>query len=102
MGLEVTKNIEKINDHLKALQKEYKVKTIGIFGSVARDTQTKKSDVDVLIEFSQPLGFFKFIELENFLSGVLKKKVDLVSKNALKESIKDQVLKEVVYAGKKK
>jgi predicted nucleotidyltransferase len=44
------------------------------------------------------VGFFKFLELEEFLSGKLGVKVDLVTKNALKPMLKDQILKETVYA----
>jgi predicted nucleotidyltransferase len=74
------------------------VKAIGVFGSVARSEQKKYSDLDVIVEFSEPVGFFKFIELEYFLSRVLKRKVDLVTKNALKPAIKQNVLKQTVYA----
>ena len=70
---------------------------MGIFGSVVRDNRKKESDIDVLVEFDSPIGFFDFIRLENFLSQILHQKVDLVSKKALKSAIKDNILKETIY-----
>ena len=56
------KEIKKVIDQqAEVLTKKYKVKSIGVFGSVARGDNTKKSDVDVLVEFSEPIGLFKFI-----------------------------------------
>lgn len=92
------KDIETINEHIEFLRQNYNVKIIGIFGSTARSEQKKYSDIDIIVELSEPIGFLKFIELEYFLSRILKKKVDLVTKKALKPAIKQEVLKEVVYA----
>lgn len=50
------------------LTARYNVKTIGIFGSVARDETHGQSDIDVLVEFEPPIGLFKFLELEELLS----------------------------------
>lgn len=77
--------------------KEYSVKTIGIFGSVARNEQTGQSDVDLLVEFSKPVGFVTFMRLENFLSERLGKHVDLVTPDSLKPVIRQNVLAEVIY-----
>ena len=76
------------------------METIGVFGSYSRGEQTKKSDVDVLVVFSEDahVGFFKFLELEELLTKRLGVKVDLVTENALKPMLKDRVLKETVYA----
>jgi predicted nucleotidyltransferase len=86
-----------INENRSLLRDKYLVKEIGIFGSVARGEQTTASDVDVLVEFSEPVGFFNFVDLENFLSSTLGKKVDLVTKRALKSAVKDQILKDALY-----
>lgn len=79
------------------MAKEYSVKTIGIFGSVARNEQTGQSDVDLLVEFSKPVGFVTFMRLENFLSERLGKHVDLVTPDSLKPVIRQNVLAEVIY-----
>jgi len=95
------KNIEQIKkklEELKPLLKDqFKVKSIGIFGSYLKGEQKKRSDLDILVEFSETIGLFKFIQLENFLSEKLGVKVDLVMKDGLKPLIKEQVLKEVIY-----
>jgi len=76
---------------------DYSVKTIGIFGSVARDEQTDQSDIDLLVEFSKPVGFVTFMRLENFLSERLGKHVDLVTPDSLKPIIRQDILSEVIY-----
>lgn len=75
----------------------YNVDYIGVFGSFARGDSKETSDVDMLVGFSKPIGFFKFIELEEYLTNILGKKVDLVTEKALKPAIKDEVLREVIY-----
>lgn len=86
-----------INNNLDTLKDIYNVERIGVFGSVARGDNKYTSDVDVLVEFSLPIGMFKFIELEEFLTRAIGKKVDLVTKMALKPAIKQDILREVIY-----
>ena len=81
----------------REVAQEYSVKTIGVFGSVARDEQTIQSDIDLLVEFSKPVGFITFMRLENFLSERLGKHVDLVTSDSLKPLIRQDVLSEVIY-----
>jgi uncharacterized protein len=82
------------------LRERYQVKAIGFFGSYARGEQNRKSDIDVLVEFVEgnSVDLFDFIELEDFLTSQLGVKVDLATKNALRPLIKDQILKETIYA----
>jgi len=75
----------------------FKVRRIGIFGSWVRNEQKKGSDIDILVEFDGPVGLLDFVALENYLSGLLGIKVDLVMKSALKQRIGERILKEVVY-----
>jgi hypothetical protein len=84
--------------HKTELKRKFKVKTIGVFGSYVRGEQKQGSDVDILVEFSEDaeIGFFKFLDLEEFLSRKLGVKVDLVTKNALKPYIGERILQEVV------
>ena len=88
---------EKINNQFSFLRDKYHVRKMGVFGSFARGEEKKGSDIDILVEFNVPVGFFDFIKLENFLSKILRRKVDLVSKKALKSTIKKDILKEVQY-----
>jgi hypothetical protein len=92
------KIIELIRKNKDNLKNTYNIEKIGIFGSFAKDNQNDSSDIDILVEFSEPIGYFKFIELEQFLEKVLGKKVDLATKNSLKLSIKKEVLKDTIYA----
>lgn len=98
------KTLEEIKSTLETLKptlkERFRVETIGVFGSYTHGEQTKKSDIDILVTFSKDaqVGFFKFLELEEFLTKKLGVKVDLVTKNALKPFIKDRVLRETVYA----
>lgn len=82
--------------HKAELRDKFKVKNIGVFGSYVRGEQKRKSDVDVLVEFEEPIGLFEFIDLEMYLSDLLGVKVDLVSKKALKPHIGECILKEVI------
>jgi uncharacterized protein len=79
------------------LENKYKIKEIGIFGSYARHEQHKKSDLDVLVTFTETPDLFQFIELENLLTDILGVKVDLVMKEALRPQFKDRILNETVY-----
>jgi predicted nucleotidyltransferase len=85
-----------IKKHKPILLEKYKVKSIGIFGSYARKQETEKSDIDILVSFSEPVGW-EIVDLKEYLENLLGKKVDLVTESALKPQIKDAVLKEVVY-----
>ena len=87
---------EIIEKHKEELKEKYGVKEIGIFGSFVRGEAKEDSDVDILVEFEKPIGFFKFLELEEYLSNLIGKKVDLVSKKALKPHIGKYILEEVV------
>jgi len=86
-----------IHRHSSFLRHAYNVEKIGVFGSVAMGQNTETSDIDVLVDLSKPIGFFKFIELEEFLSKVLGKNVDLVTQKALKPTIKEDILRELIY-----
>ena len=88
---------ETLQKHLDVLRDQYGIDRIGLFGSFARGEQNPKSDIDLLVEFSRPVGLFKFMELENQLSEILGAKVDLVTRNALKPRIGKRILDEVQY-----
>jgi len=86
-----------IQKHRKELEEEFGLREIGIFGSYVRGDQLQKSDLDILVEIERPMGFIKFIKLENHLSQILGVKVDLVTKKALKHYIGKRILQEVQY-----
>src|SRR3972149_2145333 len=84
-------------EHKQEIRERFKVEEIGIFGSYVRKEQKRKSDLDVLVGFSETIDLFTFVELENYLSEILGVKVDLVMKDALKPRLKERILSEAVY-----
>jgi uncharacterized protein len=91
---EILSSLQRLKEEVRD---QYSVGKIGVFGSVARDEQTDESDIDLLVEFSKPVGFVTFMRLENFLSERLGKQVDLVTPDSLKPVIREDVLAEVIY-----
>ena len=95
-------SIQQIKKTIKSnradLVKDYKVSFIGIFGSYAAGKMKKSSDIDILVEFSETPDIFTFIKLEDHLSKLLGLKVDMVTKKALKSTIRERILKEVIAA----
>jgi predicted nucleotidyltransferase len=79
------------------LATRFHVAKIGVFGSVSRGEQTPESDIDILVEFSRPVGFFTFMELEAFLSERLGAPVDLVTPDAIKPMMRERIARETAY-----
>ena len=69
-----------------------------LFGSQAWGGADKESDVDLLVEFAETVDLFEFVRLKFFLEQVLHAQVDLVTEDALKKNMKDQILKEAIRA----
>ena len=96
--MKTIEDIEKIiKKNKKELNEQYGLISIGIFGSYCRGEQNTESDLDLLVEVKRPMGFVKFIRLENHLSQLLGVKVDMVTKKALKPNIGKRILQEVQY-----
>ncbi|MDH5203864.1 MAG: nucleotidyltransferase family protein, partial [Nitrospirota bacterium] len=83
--------------HKAELEEKYKVSEIGIFGSFVRGSQKKRSDIDILVDFGELPDIFLLIDLEDYLRKILKKKVDLVRKGAIRPELKEIISKEAVY-----
>ena len=93
--MEREKVLEIIQIHQTQLQ-ELGVKSLGLFGSVAREQAKPDSDVDFLVEFSKPIGFFDFFRVQHYLEDILGCNVDLGTFDALKEHLRKPVLEELV------
>lgn len=74
----------------------FHINKIGYFGSFARNEQTESSDVDILVDFTEPIGW-DFFDLQDLLEQRLNRKVDLVSVNGLRVQLKDMILNQVKY-----
>ena len=94
----MTKNeiLSKLIELKPVLYKDYAVSEIGLFGSYSDNTFTENSDIDLLVDFEKPIGW-KFFTLELYLEKVFGRKIDLVTKNALKEQIRESILNQVQY-----
>ena len=79
------------------LAEEYQITRIGIFGSVIKGTRTDESDIDILVEFSDPPGLFRFMEIEERLSDILHARDDLVDAEGIKPRLRGRILSEVRY-----
>lgn len=75
---------------------KYGIKEMAIFGSVSREDNTDKSDLDVLVDFDRPIGI-EFIDLADELEALLNVKIDLVSKGGLKEKYFRVIEKDLAY-----
>ena len=85
-----------IKDLKSDIKKRYKVKELGLFGSVLRGELTEASDVDILVDFEEDADLFDLTGLGLFLEEKLGQRVDIVPKRSLRQEIKDAVLREAV------
>lgn len=93
---EVVNCIKMLKKLTPILKKEFKVSRIGFFGSFVRNEQNKNSDIDIIVEFSEPIGL-KFFELLEFLEEIMKKKVDLVSMDGMSPYIRPYIERGVIF-----
>ena len=93
-------NYAEIKDMLQRLkpklQQRFHVSEIGLFGSVVRDDFTPSSDIDIVVDFSKPVGI-EFIDLANYIESKLMRPVDLVSRLGIKKSYFQAIESEIEY-----
>ena len=87
---------QRLQELKSTLRKRFKVESIEIFGSYARSEQTEKSDLDILVTYSEMVDLLLVAGLRRYLRRKLCMKVDVVSKEFLNKHIRDQVLEEAV------
>ncbi|WP_205513088.1 nucleotidyltransferase family protein [Longitalea arenae] len=92
------KHIKDVLQQLKPfLADKYYVSSIGLFGSIVRDDYSPaSSDIDIIVDFSKPIGI-EFIDLADYIEKALDKKVDLVSKKGIKSKYFAQIEPEIIY-----
>lgn len=89
--------IQKLRTLKPELISRYYVRSIGLFGSVVRDDfSPANSDIDIIVDFSRPVGI-EFIDLAEFLEKNVDREVDLVSLKGIKPKYYDQISKEIIY-----
>jgi len=88
--------LRSLSEHRAELER-FGVKSLAFFGSVARDEAQEDSDVDILVEFTAPPGFIRFMDLRFFLEDLLGCRVDLVTRKALKPRLRSRVEREAIH-----
>lgn len=88
--------IFKLKELKPSIKDKYKLSRIGVFGSYVRNQQSPLSDVDILVEFSEPIGM-DFVILADEIEEALDEKVDLVSRKAIKPKIWKHIEKDLIY-----
>ena len=78
------------------LMEKFHVSSIGLFGSVVRDDYNETSDIDIIVDFSQPIGI-EFIDLADYLETKFDKNIDLVSKGGIKQKYLQAIESEIIY-----
>lgn len=86
-----------LKSHERQLKK-YGIASLSIFGSVARGQGRKNSDVDILVDFEKPVGLFEYARLKMYLEDILGREVDLVTPEALREELREDILREAIRA----
>ena len=88
--------IQVLSERQGELARQYGVKSLALFGSVARDQASSTSDVDLLVEFDRPVGYFGLFALQDHLESLLGCKVDLGTPDSLKPRIRERVMGECI------
>ncbi len=86
-----------LRELMPELQRVYRVRSLALFGSVARGEAKARSDIDLLVEFDDaisPVSLLEFVALRNFLSDKLGRRVDLVERQTLRPTLRDGILRE--------
>jgi predicted nucleotidyltransferase len=98
--MKLNSKIQQIKQHYTHLSNEFKIDKIGVFGSVAKQTDTENSDIDIIVEFKEPIGF-KFIELVGYLETILDSKVDVLTPDGINniriKKVADDIKRNIIY-----
>lgn len=92
----MNKIIQLLQQHKEELFKKYPLKSMALFGSYSRGEETSESDIDVMVELSTP-DARAFINLSYELAEIIKQKIDLVSRNGMKERYMKAIEKDLLY-----
>ena len=85
-----------LREHMPELERDYGVASLALFGSYVRGEEQEGSDLDVLVDFSRPIGMFGFVATERYMSEILGVRVDLVTRPTLRRRIGRAILEEAV------
>lgn len=89
--------VQTLVEHRQELIEQFGVQSLALFGSVVRDEAGDASDVDMLVEFSRPTGYFGLVSLQEYLTQILHQSVDLGTLRSLKPPVRARVEAEMQY-----
>ena len=89
--------LEQLNQRSQELKQNFSVRSIGLFGSLARNEPDRESDVDILVDFVEPT-FDHYMDLKFHLETLFGRPVDLVTADTVKPRLKTVIKREVIYA----
>jgi len=89
--------LKQLNQKAEELKRDFSVRSIGLFGSLARNEADKESDVDILVDFAEPT-FDHYMDLKFYLERLFGRPVDLVTVDTVKPRLKGVIEREVIYA----
>jgi uncharacterized protein len=87
--------IKFLKENKSLLRRTYRVRSIGLFGSYARNENTEESDIDLIVDMEPDFDYF--FGLKEFLEASLKKNVDLGMENTLRQFIREKIKNEIIY-----
>ena len=85
-----------LREHMPELERDYGVASLALFGSYVRGEEQEGSDLDMLVDFSRPIGLFGLVATERYMSEILGVRVDLVTRPTLRRRIGRAILEEAV------
>jgi predicted nucleotidyltransferase len=88
--------IQILQNHRQELTEEFGVRSLALFGSFSRDEAISASDIDLLVEFNRPVGYFGLVALQDHLAQLLGRPVDLGTRDSLKPRIRRRVEQEIL------
>ena len=89
--------LKQLNQRAEELKQNFSVRSIGLFGSFARNEADIESDVDILVDFVEPT-FDHYMDLKFYLESLFGKPVDLVTADTVKPRLKPVIERQVIYA----
>jgi predicted nucleotidyltransferase len=89
--------LQQLAERKAEISERFDVKSLAVFGSVVHDTANVNSDIDILVEYYNAPGLFRFFDLKQYLEKLTGREVDLVTKKALKKQLRDKILSEAIH-----
>ena len=89
--------LQTLRNHMPELQKKYPVGRVGVFGSYSRGEATEKSDIDIAVEITGPMGL-SFVAMADEIENLFGKKTDVIPLRSIKAQYLQYIQKDIVYA----